>query len=273
LISVGFLYGFFHAAGPGHGKAVVASYLLAHERAVRSGLAISALAALLQGVVAIAVVEGVVGLLGLAVRDARAVAGYVETAAFGLTAGLGPLLAGRSVAAILHRRRPHGGHKHAGHDHAAHDGAHRHAAHASPSDHQHCSHHVVDLERARRATGRSRLGVVLAVGLRPCTGAVLVLVLANAFDMRMIGIAAVLAMSLGTAVAVCGLALLTLGFRHVAVRFTGARSPATMAIVGHGLALAGGLFILVFGATLLIGSLGGAPPLSDLGAAVPGVAS
>ena len=52
LIGLAFAYGVFHAAGPGHGKAVIAGYILAGERALRRGAALSVLAALLQACVA-----------------------------------------------------------------------------------------------------------------------------------------------------------------------------------------------------------------------------
>ena len=56
LVGLGFAYGVFHAAGPGHGKAVIASYMMANDRALRRGIALAFLAALLQGAVAVALV-------------------------------------------------------------------------------------------------------------------------------------------------------------------------------------------------------------------------
>src|SRR5262249_24744861 len=50
LAGLSLAYGIFHAAGPGHGKTVIASYMLANERALRRGIAIAFGAALLQGV-------------------------------------------------------------------------------------------------------------------------------------------------------------------------------------------------------------------------------
>src|SRR5579863_988916 len=56
LASLSFLYGVFHAAGPGHGKAVITSYMISNERALKRGIVIAFLAALLQGIVAIVLV-------------------------------------------------------------------------------------------------------------------------------------------------------------------------------------------------------------------------
>ena len=56
LVGIGFAYGVFHAAGPGHGKAVIASYMMANDRALRRGVVLAFLAALLQGSVAVALV-------------------------------------------------------------------------------------------------------------------------------------------------------------------------------------------------------------------------
>ncbi len=61
LGGLSFVYGVLHAAGPGHGKAVLASYMVANERALRRGIVLSFLAALLQAAVAVALV----GLLSL----------------------------------------------------------------------------------------------------------------------------------------------------------------------------------------------------------------
>ncbi len=60
LVGLGLAYGVVHAAGPGHGKAVIASYMLANERSFRLGVALALLAALLQAMVAI----GLVGAAG-----------------------------------------------------------------------------------------------------------------------------------------------------------------------------------------------------------------
>src|SRR5687768_14343621 len=56
LLLVGFAYGIFHAAGPGHGKGVISAYLVADEKALRKGFLLSLAAALVQALVAIGIV-------------------------------------------------------------------------------------------------------------------------------------------------------------------------------------------------------------------------
>jgi nickel/cobalt transporter (NicO) family protein len=56
LMGVSFLYGIFHAAGPGHGKAVISSYLVANEETWMRGVVLSFLSAIMQAIVAVTVV-------------------------------------------------------------------------------------------------------------------------------------------------------------------------------------------------------------------------
>jgi ABC-type nickel/cobalt efflux system permease component RcnA len=74
LVVLGFLYGIFHAAGPGHGKFVISTYVATTESGVRRGITLTLASSFLQGLTAIVVVEGAVRVLGLALRDARATA-------------------------------------------------------------------------------------------------------------------------------------------------------------------------------------------------------
>ncbi|WP_210162187.1 nickel/cobalt transporter [Methyloferula stellata] len=100
LAGVSFAYGVFHAAGPGHGKAVVTSYMVSNERALRRGLVISLLAAVLQGLVAV----GLVGIAALifhaTAQRMTAAANLIETASYFGIVALGVLLLWRKGAAF-----------------------------------------------------------------------------------------------------------------------------------------------------------------------------
>lgn len=74
LALLSFLYGVFHAAGPGHGKAIISAYLLANERAVKRGIALSFAASLAQAVSAVVLVSVVIfALSGLGVTTRESV--------------------------------------------------------------------------------------------------------------------------------------------------------------------------------------------------------
>ena len=68
LMGISFAYGIFHAAGPGHGKAVISSYLVANEETWKRGVTLSFASALLQALVAVAVVGIAAALLGATAR-------------------------------------------------------------------------------------------------------------------------------------------------------------------------------------------------------------
>lgn len=104
---------------------------------------------------------------------------------------------------------------------------------------------------------KSFVALILSIGIRPCSGAVLVLVVAYSLDLRATGMAAVLAMSLGTAITVGMLASLSVFARDVARRLA-ARMPehaGRFSLAGEGIAVLGGLVILTLGLLLFQAAL------------------
>ena len=259
LIITSFLYGIFHAAGPGHGKAVITAYLVTHRQRIARGVVLAAAAAALQGVTAIVLVFGLVELAGLASRDAQSAVRWAEQLSFALVAALGFYLLWRGVAGlrgILARTGDAAdGHGHAHADGHAHD-------HGLAHDHTHCGHaHMPTPEQTDAARDlRTAAGVVLSIGIRPCSGAVLVLAVANLFGILWAGLLAVVAMSVGTAIAVATLALIVVSARHW-VSTVVAGDGTRLAMAGQTVATLGGGVILILGLMLLIGSFGPAHPL------------
>lgn len=245
LASASFLYGVFHAAGPGHGKAVLSAYLLTHRQNVARGVWLAVAAAACQGLTAAALVYGVILAAGLLPSESAAAMAWSERLSYLLILAVGLLLTARAGRRIARRlARPGaaaGGHSgHHGHDH---------------HDHDHCGHaHGPSAEEIARAGGaRAMAGLILSIGLRPCSGAVLVLAFASAMSLDWAGLGAVAAMSLGTALATASLAILAVTARQWAASLAAAQSR------GYGLAaelapLAGGLIVLALGASLLLGS-------------------
>src|SRR6218665_8603 len=142
LGGLSFLYGIFHAAGPGHGKVVISSYMLANETQLRRGVTLSVISALLQSLLAIGFVLVAAGLLGMTSLAMGEVANWIGIASYGLVALLGLWLVARKIFGWGHQHshadmahKAHGDlHDHGGHDHAHHS---KHDHHHDHSDHAH----------------------------------------------------------------------------------------------------------------------------------------
>ncbi len=236
LVGIGFGYGVFHAAGPGHGKAVISAYLVANERALAKGLALCLAAALLQALVAIAVVVSAIWLFSITAAGMDRFTGRVEVASFAAVALLGLFVtwrkAGKLQALVATAR---------GQELAA------------PScDHVHLPPPAeIDRMRDRREIA----GVVLAAGLRPCAGALVVLVFAASQGLFWGGVAATFAMALGTAATTGLIATIAVYMKELALRAAGGRGART-ALVTSGIELLAAAFVLVVGLSLLLGMLG-----------------
>ena len=99
---------------------------------------------------------------------------------------------------------------------------------------------------------------MFSVGIRPCTGAILVLVFALTQGLFWAGVAT-FAMALGTAITVAVLATLALGSRELALKLGGANAVWAKA-VWTTCAIGGAIVIFLFGLLLFIASIGPARP-------------
>jgi ABC-type nickel/cobalt efflux system permease component RcnA len=231
LLGISFLYGIFHAVGPGHGKVVISSYLVASASRFRRGLLLSFAAAMVQALSAVLVV----GLLAVAMRltrfeiNSRSL--LLEEGSYGLVVLVGIAM----LVSILWRG--------AGAGHASH-GGHHHAHHLERGD-------------PAQAGGKRRHGlagpvaVVLATGIRPCSGAILVLLFALAQGVFALGVAAAFVMALGTGLTISGLALLAVFSRRAALRLAEENSP-WQARIHTVLAVASSLLVIGTGLIFLL---------------------
>ena len=293
LSGLAFLYGVFHAAGPGHGKAVVASYMFANERALRRGIVISFMAAALQGLVAIALIGVLALVFHATAQRMKDAAQVVESLSYAGIAVLGLWLVWRKGNAFVGALRQWRGavrstvvvgqttprrhasamapgvlvHSSQAHDHggcAAHDHAHIHhrPEPAATPPHgadghvhgDHCGHfHAPDpMTLGDNFSWTSASMTVLAAGLRPCSGAILVLVFALAQGIFAAGVVATLAMSLGTAITTSALASVAVLAGGLAVRIAG-RNSVRGELLLRGLETAAGVIILLLGIGLFLG--------------------
>ncbi|MEO8757793.1 MAG: DUF1007 family protein [Devosia sp.] len=284
-----FIYGIFHSAGPGHGKVVISSYVLANEAQMRRGVFLSFLAAMLQSLVAIGFVLIAASVLGMTAMAMSSAANWIGILSYGMVMVLGLWLVARKVFGWGHSHR---------HDHddfkssainprqslaRRHMGTPAHAlaaggpqltsfsavaagadaygrmpgdahyGHSHGDDDGHGHAHVVTPSQIRGGW-REQLGVVLAVGIRPCSGALIVLAFALSQGLLVAGIFAVLLMGLGTAITTGVLAALAVGFKGLARGLAGADNRFTGALVWWAELLAA-VCVFVFGVVLLLASL------------------
>ncbi len=143
----------------------------------------------------------------------------------------------------------HGHDHHHEHDHHEHD--HDHAGHVHD---EHCGHsHGPEPSQLAGPGGWSRgLGAILTVGIRPCSGAILVLVFALAQGMFWAGVAATFVMGLGTAITVSTIALIAVSAKGIAKRMAAGRDGSG-AIFLRGIEFGAAGLVLLFGVGLLAG--------------------
>lgn len=253
LLSVSFAYGVFHAAGPGHGKAVLATYLATHGGAVKRAMGLSFAASLLQGVTAIVLVVVLVYGLGWITRQAMGSVVWVEQASFLLVAALGAWLCWRAVKQLRRAYESTGNVHRLGHEH---EHEHSHA-------HSHCCGGAHHIEPQQALDWRTAIMTVGAIGMRPCSGAVLMLGAASLLGQFEVGVASVLAMSLGTGITVSALALASILARNWAQRRLSKQQHSQRRVqkATGWVALAGGAFIVVLGVSLTVAGV--AQPASE----------
>lgn len=244
-----FLYGVFHAAGPGHGKVILSTYLLTQPEKLRKSVALAAVSALVQGLVAIFLVYGLFYLFGLVSKDMKLAVSWSERLAFALIIAIGLMLIWRAAKGFgwfaTKRPYPHS------HDHQHHADVHHH----NEGDCETCGHaHTPTSDQIDQASDlRSTIGVVLSIGLRPCSGAILVLVFARFTGIPWAGVMSVMAISLGTALTVSAIAVLSVQARKLALLVAGS-GTVWVDGVAWSLALVGGFVLILLGWGLMAAS-------------------
>jgi len=281
LLAISFAYGIFHAAGPGHGKAVISSYLIANRETARRGIVLSFASALMQSLVAVVMVGICAWLLNATARTMCGAERAIEIASYALIAAFGARLVWTKGGGFLRALRPpqlvpamavaaqHHDHGHRHDRDHRHDRSHAHAsvAHDRGHDHdhdrgdahghvhdEHCGHsHGPDpSELAGPGGWRRGFAAIFAVGVRPCSGAILVLVFALAQGLFWAGVAATFVMGLGTAITVATIAVVAVSARGLAQRLSGSGDGGG-ALIMRGVEFGAATLVLLFGVGLLLG--------------------
>jgi nickel/cobalt exporter len=275
LFGISFLYGIFHAVGPGHGKAVISSYLVANEETWRRGVTLSFVSAAIQSIVAVIIVAIAAVLLEATAKTIGWTVHIVEIVSYALIILIGLRLLfvkGRSLLIAFRRfewpaRQLEAAPSAAGigpvfHRHNAglvgcsHCETGGHGFHCD-GDHDHASawghaHGPEPAELGGASGWRRGLSAVMAVGLRPCSGAIIVLIFALAQDLFWTGVGATLLMGLGTALTVAVIATLAVSARQIASRIASAQSGWGM-LAMRAVEVSASALMVAFGALLLAG--------------------
>ncbi|MDY1035915.1 nickel/cobalt transporter [Lelliottia sp. CFBP8978] len=244
LLIFSFLYGVLHALGPGHGKIVITTWLATHPSKLKSSIGLTLASSLLQGLVAIALVVVVLTVLQLPARQLHLSSFWLERGSYALVGVLGLLLCWRALKklrALL--RKPKFKTFTARHVHDAHCG---------------CGHQHLPSEEQLRSIDdwRARMMIILSMGMRPCSGAIMVLLFSKVIGVFSWGVISALAMAAGTSLTITSLALLVHSFRQLAVKLSGNKTPVLWRQVGWTtLALAGGVILLVAAVTMWISAV------------------
>ena len=216
LILISFFYGIFHAIGPGHGKFILTSYLALEQSKLKQAVKISLASSIVQGIVAILLVSIIIVACTLSRTYYNLMLTWGERGSFMLMILLGvywiyqawqgirpPKLQIRKISPMQmpQEKTPLVSH-HIHHEHCG------------------CGHqHLPSSVQMNQSTGwKSQLFLILSIGSRPCSGAILVLFLSYTLNIYLWGILATLMMALGTGITLTIFALIVIFARHKAVQ-------------------------------------------------------
>ncbi|WP_039055672.1 nickel/cobalt transporter [Enterobacter sp. Bisph1] len=233
LLIGAFFYGVLHAIGPGHGKFIVTTWLSTNHESQTAARVIPVLGSLMQGVSAILFVYILAIGFNLAAGDLSESRWYVEKLSAMMIGSFGAYIIFSALKTLKVSKFTH----------RSLSPPHQHDAHCG------CGHHGVGI--STQGDWKTRLGVILAVGARPCSGAIMILLFANALGIVSWGVAAVMTMALGTALSIFGLSLAVRYARNSTAAWFGGEtsSPGGWVTV---LKIAGGVALILFAVVLFL---------------------
>ncbi|MGB2078192.1 MAG: nickel/cobalt transporter, partial [Vibrio sp.] len=229
LLGLSTLYGFLHALGPGHGKIIVTTYLATHPTKVKTSLWITVISALLQAVVACVLVTSLLWLFQASMKQVNQESLNFIKASYGIMMLLGVVILAKSIQSIYRQLKPsqpqvqfqtikpltHTANRliqgqGAFHQHNYQDG-----------DTCGCGHkHIASQDELNQAQSWTEyLAIITSIGIRPCTGAIMVLLFANLLDIYWLGVVSSFAMAIGTALSTSSIALMTVSGRKLVRRY------------------------------------------------------
>ncbi|MFY0635938.1 MAG: hypothetical protein JXQ91_19165 [Vannielia sp.] len=260
LVGLSFAYGVVHAAGPGHGKVLIGGYGLGRRVPLVKLSAIALASSLAQAGAAVALVYGAIALLGW---GGERVEGLTERvlapASYGAILLIGAWLAWRGLRGLMRRVREDRGDEGQGHHHHDHDHHHDHHDHSHSGDGAVCDTcgHAHGPTLAQVESAGSLRDILLLIGgiaIRPCTGALFLLVITWRLDLAAAGVAGAFAMGLGTALVTIAVAIMAVTLREGTWSALEGRGGA-LRIAGPVLELAAGAVVVLVAGQLLLRAL------------------
>lgn len=256
LILISFFYGVFHAVGPGHGKFILTSYLALEQSKLKQAVKISLASSIVQGIVAILLVSVIVVMFTLSRQYFNLTLKWVERLSFLLMIMLGIFWAFQAWKAFRKEKakpqikqiRP---------VQILPEKAPLVANHHEHDEHCGCGHqHLPSSEQmAQSSNWKSQLFLILSIGSRPCSGAILVLFLSYTLNIYLWGVLATLMMALGTGITLTLFALIVVFAREKAVKLRFWYQPNGKSFpIASGLKLVTGMVLIGMGVLLLHGS-------------------
>lgn len=276
LAGLSFLYGVLHSLGPGHGKVIVSTYLATHPTKAKTSLAITMVSALFQALVAITLVTALLWGFSASMRMVNEKAMLFVSASFALVVLLGGLICYKACKTIVHsfraakpskltfsalspanQRTPIGVKANPIHAPSQPSGAHCGCGH----------NHVAEADAINHAsTWREYAAIIASIGIRPCTGAIMVLLFANAVGLYWMGVVSAVLMAVGTALTTSTIAIMTLTGKHLVKRYLATGKPLSKGwqLTGAYIQLFGGLFLIAIGLLLMSGNRYGLSPVLSI---------
>ncbi|WP_394165853.1 nickel/cobalt transporter [Photobacterium piscicola] len=242
LAGLSFLYGIFHSLGPGHGKMIVTTYLATNPTKIKASLIMTVVSAFVQAIVAITLVSILLIFFKSSMRQVNDAADQFISYSFMAMLLLGTIVIYRSLkqAWQLRMQQQH-------HNHGSECG---------------CGHkHFASADEINNATSlREYIVIIFSIGIRPCTGAILVLLFANMVGLYWLGVASAILMAVGTALTTSAIALMTLSGKKIVSRYlaTNEHQRTMTSII---IRLIGGVLLVLLAIVLLNGHSYGMSPV------------
>ena len=231
LMGVCASYGFFHAAGPGHGKLLIGGYGAAARVTALRLSTLAVISSLAQALTAIMLVGAGALVLGWSrARMTDTAEQVLAPASYGAIAMVGVWLAWRGLRRVRSVRAA--------------------AAVAEDGTCHSCGHaHGPSVDQVAGLTSwRDAVVIVVSVAMRPCTGAVFLLILCFGLGIPLAGIVGAMVMGLGTASVTVLVAILAVGTRRSALAgWSGSGAVRAIALIE----IVAGAVIAVIATTLL----------------------